>query len=168
MVDLTRMSAHIIREDGFNKLDDYWEEFIRKSPHINSEKQVETMVRQKAFSKWKQGKRSLPKPPLPSTKKEDQPLPTRGTFRVVLSKKCNLKRKGAQKIKCPVCTSLDGWFKSAKKVKDTIQAGFLVNQLQLHKDRYEWHRRKIQQAKDTAKASWFEFFPENVSHTSNF
>ena len=167
MVDLTTMSAHIIREDGFNKLDDYWEEFIRKSPHINSDNQIQTMVKQKAFIKWKQGKRNLPKPPKPSTKKVDQPLPTRDTFRVIISKKCNLKRKGAKKIKCPVCTSLDTWIQSAEKAKDRIQTDFLVKQLKLHKARYDWHRRKIQQAKDTARESWFGFFPENVSHNSN-
>ena len=57
LVDLSTMSAHIIREDGFNKLDDYWEEFIRRSPHLNSELQIITMEKELAYLKWKKGKR---------------------------------------------------------------------------------------------------------------
>ena len=154
MVDITTMAAHITREDGFNKLDDYWMEFIKKSPHLNNANQISTMHQQNELLTWKRGKRNTPKPRNPSKRKEDQPFPTRNTFRVVLSKKCNLKRKPAQKIRCPVCTSLETWTKAAKLKKDRVKEKFLKDQQTQHQERYDWHRGKIQQAKDTAKESW--------------
>ena len=161
LVDMETMSAHITREEGFNKLDDYWMEFIRKSPHLNNPIQIATMEAHNELINWKRGKKDTPKPPAPSKNKQDQPFPTRDTFRVVLSKKCNLKRQAAQKIRCPVCLSLESWINAAKTTKEKEREEFLIHQQKQHTDRYDWHRRKIEQAKDTAKESWRGIFPIN-------
>ena len=145
---------HIVREAGFNKLRDYWEEFIFKTPELNPPNRVNTLKSMKIYSSWKNGKRNTPEPCKPSMLKINQPFPTLNTFTCELSRKLDMKRKAPISEQCALCTSFNSWIHQAKIAKDGRNVLLLEAEYKKHKDTYDWSRSKIAQLKETAVTSY--------------
>lgn len=149
-----RKAFHIVRESGFDKLYDYWEEFIRKTPELNPPNKVTTLDDMIQYSTWKRGNRAEPPPSKPSILKINQPFPSLSTFTSMLSSKLDMKRKAPISEQCAVCSSFDTWIYDADTSKDNKNLLLLKSEYQKHKAIYDWARSKIRQCKDTASESY--------------
>ena len=113
-----RKAFHIVRETGFDKLHDYWEEFNRKTPQLNPPNKVRTLDDMFRYSTWKRGNRAKLTPPKPSILKIDQPFPSLSTFTCMLSSKLDMKQKAAISKQCAVCSSFEAWIYDAETARD--------------------------------------------------
>ena len=157
----SRKAFHIVRESGFDKLSDYWEEFIRKSPHLNPPNKVKTLDAMILYSAWKRGKRNKPAPEKASILKNDQPFPTLTTFRCVISRKLDMKRKAPISEQCAVCSSFLAWIHDAEKAGDKDNLQLLRSEYNKHKEIYDWARARINQSKESASQSYIGIFEIN-------